>query len=208
MSLPNNILSKFAKAAKPVDNTKSESTVYATIVKQGEATYVKIDGSDLLTPVIATADTVDDERVTVMIKDHTAVVTGNLTSPAARVADMHTTSNNVDATSKSLETLTEQVVDLVKQVGECADDIDNLQTADGTINDRLAKHDTDISGMTTNISNNATAIATNTKNISTNTKNISTNTADITSIKNDIVTINGKITNILTEIEAIKKSLT
>lgn len=84
MELSSDLLSQFVKAAAG-DNKqkKNETTVYGTVVYNGKP-YVKLDGSDLLTPISTTTDVKDGERVTVLIKDHTAVVTGNVSSPAAR----------------------------------------------------------------------------------------------------------------------------
>ena len=85
MALSNDLISQFVKVNKDEDRTKKETTVYATAIKNGDTTYVKIDGSELLTPVVSTADTKNGERVTVMIKNHSAIITRNMSSPAARV---------------------------------------------------------------------------------------------------------------------------
>lgn len=86
MALSNDLISQFAKITK--DNNKketTETTVYGTVKYNGKY-YVQLDGSDLLTPVKTTTDVEDGERVTVMIKDHTATITGNISSPSARTA--------------------------------------------------------------------------------------------------------------------------
>lgn len=88
MVLSSDLVSMFAKVTKPENETKKESIVYGTAVIVDGRTYVRIDGSDRLTPVSTTADTKDGERVTVMIKDHTATATGNMSSPAARTHDV------------------------------------------------------------------------------------------------------------------------
>ena len=88
MQLPKNLISEFVKVTNNTTKTKTETTVYGSIVKDSGSTYVKLDGSDVLTPVSTTADTQDGERVTVLIKNHTATVTGNITSPAARTDDV------------------------------------------------------------------------------------------------------------------------
>ena len=62
---------------------KGDTTVYGTVVEYDGRKYVKLDGSDRLTPVSTTTNVKQDERVTVMIKDHSAIVTGNLSDPAA-----------------------------------------------------------------------------------------------------------------------------
>lgn len=88
MSLSSELISQFAKITKDKEEVKKETTVYGTIVNYNGSTYVKLDGSDLLTPISTTTETQSGERVTVMIKDHTATVTGNMSSPAARTDDV------------------------------------------------------------------------------------------------------------------------
>lgn len=88
MQLPKSLISEFVKITNPTEKTTDETTVYGTVVKDSGLTYVQLDGSSILTPVSTTADTQHGERVTVLIKNHTATVTGNLTSPAARTGDV------------------------------------------------------------------------------------------------------------------------
>lgn len=88
MNLASDLISAFVKATKDDTKTKTESTVYGTTVEQDGVMFVRLDGSTILTPVLTTANTKAGERVTVMIKNHTATIMGNLTSPAARVADV------------------------------------------------------------------------------------------------------------------------
>ena len=73
-----------------------ESTVYGTVVKDNDSFYVKLDGSDQLTPINTTSELKDGDRVIVMIKNHTATITGNLTSPSARSTDISETIIRVD----------------------------------------------------------------------------------------------------------------
>lgn len=95
MSLSHDLISQFVKITKDTKQTKTETTVYGTTVEYDGRMFVKLDGSDLLTPVSTTADTKADERVMVTIKDHAAVVTGNLSSPAARTDDVKEVVNEV-----------------------------------------------------------------------------------------------------------------
>ena len=88
MSLSNELISQFVKATKDNTKTSTETTVNGTVVEYGGKTYVKLDGSDLLTPVSTTTSVKDNERVTVMIKDHTATITGNISSPSASNSDV------------------------------------------------------------------------------------------------------------------------
>ena len=88
MSLSSDLISQFVKTTNDKKQTKKETTVYGTTVEYNGGTYVKLDGSELLTPISTTTDMKPGERVTVMIKNHTAIVTGNMTSPAARTDDV------------------------------------------------------------------------------------------------------------------------
>lgn len=83
MDLSNDLISQFVKITNDGDVGSKESTVYGTTVEYNGEMYVKLDGSDLLTPVETTSDMQPGERVTVMIKNHGATVTGNITSPSA-----------------------------------------------------------------------------------------------------------------------------
>lgn len=127
MELSLDLLSKFAKATKDDKKKSTETTVYGTTVVKDGTTYVRIDGSDILTPVIAAADTHDNERVIVMIKNHTATITGNISSPAARSGDMKDATNASTNASELAARLDKQVSALANTVNECVNDIDNLQ---------------------------------------------------------------------------------
>ena len=83
MSLSYDVISEFVKITNDKKEKPKEETVYATIVQTSDGKYVKIDGSDLVTPTETTTDIEDGERVTVLIKDHSAIITGNITSPSA-----------------------------------------------------------------------------------------------------------------------------
>lgn len=98
MSISYDLISQFAKeVTKDTKKTGRESTVYGTIVidEHGDK-YVRLDGSDLLTPITNTSAMVNDnERVSVLIKNHTATVTGNISSPAARTGDVENLGDQV-----------------------------------------------------------------------------------------------------------------
>lgn len=88
MSLSSDLISQFVKVTKETKPTNKESIAYGTTVEYEGRTWVRLDGSDLLTPITKTTDINDGERVTVLIKDHTATVTGNKSSPSARTDDV------------------------------------------------------------------------------------------------------------------------
>lgn len=95
MALSTNLISQFVKVTNDEVDTKTETTVYGTVVVVDGIKFVKIDGSEVLTPISSTADAKENERVTVTIKDHSAIVTGNTSSPAARVEDVSENHNKI-----------------------------------------------------------------------------------------------------------------
>lgn len=88
MALSNDLIMQFVKATRDDSNAKKESTAYGTIVDKGGIKYVQLDGAETPTPISSTTNVVVGERVTVLIKDHTAIVTGNLSSPSTTSKDL------------------------------------------------------------------------------------------------------------------------
>lgn len=95
MALSNDLISQFVKVTNDEVKTKPETTVYGSIVEVDGTKFVKIDGSEVLTPISSTADAEVNERVTVTIKDHGATVTGNSSSPAARKGSVEDIGNKI-----------------------------------------------------------------------------------------------------------------
>ena len=95
MALSNELISQFVKVTQDKEETKKESTAYGKIVKQGDVEYVQLDGSDLLTPISSTTVVKDGDRVIVTIKNHEAIVTGDLTTPSANNDDVKEIGNKI-----------------------------------------------------------------------------------------------------------------
>ena len=83
MGLNNDLVSQFVKMTN--DNSKKRSdktTSYGTAVEHEGAMYVKLDGSNLLTPVDASLTLHNNDRVVVDIIKHNAIVSGNMSNPS------------------------------------------------------------------------------------------------------------------------------
>ena len=115
MSLSYDLISEFVKITNDKKDDKKEGTVYATVVSGTEGKYVRIDGSDLLTPMDTTTDIEDGERVTLMIKDHKAIVTGNVTTPSASTTKVDKISESVNSVSDRVGTFELVVADKVSK---------------------------------------------------------------------------------------------
>ena len=163
MPLSTDLISQFVKVTKSEPEESKESTAYGTTVEYNGSTYVKLDGSDLLTPIVTTADVKSGERVTVMIKDHTATVTGNISSPAARTGDVKDLGNKISefeiviADKVSVEQLEAEIARIDSLVADnvvikerltaSEAEIDTLVADNVVINEKLKAHDASIENL-------------------------------------------------------------
>ena len=83
----NDVAARFAKIVKEDSTAKKDRTVYGTAVIFNSKLYVKLDGSERLTPIDTTTSIKEGDRVMVVIKAHAATVTGNITDPSASTGD-------------------------------------------------------------------------------------------------------------------------
>ena len=95
MDLNSILVSEFAKITNDNKETVNEgTTVYGTYRVDGDGAYVQIDGSDTRTPVATTSEARNGDRVTVLIKNHRAIITGNLTDPSATITTVKEVESN------------------------------------------------------------------------------------------------------------------
>lgn len=109
MALDSFIVSDFVKATTE-KKKKNETTVFGTVNSYTDSDgrkYVKIDGAEELTPVMTTAELKEGDRVAILIKDHSAVIMGNITSQSAStdtVEKVNQTANTAKDTADSANT--------------------------------------------------------------------------------------------------------
>lgn len=84
MKLTGYTISEFAKLTNN-ETKNADSTIYGTVKWVNEKLYVKIDGSEFITPATTESEVREGERVSVQIQNHSAVVTGNNTNPSCSV---------------------------------------------------------------------------------------------------------------------------
>lgn len=149
MELSNDLISQFVEATKPEKTENKETTVYGTIVEYNGRKCVKLDGSEenVYTPISMTADALVGERVTVMIKDHSAIVTGNMSSPSARTDTVKDLGNDLGSKISEFEIVIADKVSTDRLEAEIAR-IDTLVSDNVTITGRLDANDADIRELT------------------------------------------------------------
>lgn len=141
MALSSELVSQFAKT---VANASREpvkiigTQVEGTAKEYNNKIYVQLDGSDQLTPVISsTAGMKDGDRVTVLIKDHSAKVIGNISSPSAGSSDLEEIKTEVGTQISEFEIVIADKVSVSEFDAEKGR-IDSLVSDNVTIKDTLA----------------------------------------------------------------------
>ena len=140
MELSNDLISQFVKATNDTKQENKESTVQGTVVISDGKTFVKLNNSEQLTPVTTTTAVKNNDKVNVLIKNHTATITGNITVPA-------TNSENVANQIKEFGILIGDKLVTEEMTAEIAK-IDTLMTDNVTIKERLDASEADITDLT------------------------------------------------------------
>lgn len=212
MALSSDLISQFAKVVNNEKKTNNESTVYGTVVEYDNKKYVKLDGSDQMTPVSTTTDMEIGERVTVLIKNHTATVTGNISSPSARTDTVKEVEKKVEeeatkitefeiaigkkvdteqlnAVSGRIDTLVSENVTIRGELNAAKADISDLEADNVTINETLVANKAEIDDISAKMLTAEVAKLTYAE-----IKDLEANTADIRQLEADYLTVNNQLT--------------
>ena len=143
MGLSSELIDQLVKVTQNTEPRDKDNTAYGTVVVMGSKKYVKIDGSDLMTPVSSTVAVENGDRVIVTIKNHSATVTGNTTSPAAsdkKVTELGTKISDFEIVIADKVSAKELDV----QIGR----IDDLTADNATIKETLTANKASIDDLT------------------------------------------------------------
>lgn len=147
MALSNELISQFAKLVKEEKKPDNGTVVYGKIIVDSDGQkYVQLDGSDEKTPITEKEDDLskdssttyvqNGDRVSVMIKNHTATVTGNVSSPASNKETVTKQIQEYDILVGEKITASEAYIK--KFMGDEAT-LGKLEAAEASITDLIAK---------------------------------------------------------------------
>ena len=235
MQLSTDLLSQFAKATKDRSVKRQETIVYGTIAESNGVKYVRLDGSDILTPMASTTNIEDGQRVPVMIKNHMAIVTGNLTSPAITNFDMDIAYSEINASfeaqagliaskveQKDFNSLYEQVQsnssEIIQTPDKISQEVINVKTTlqnsinsakdelQGQIDDTNDALDSVEDNLQQQITENKASITTTATQIRSEVSSVQTTLqSNINTAKNNL---QGQIDDNSSDIDAINKTVT
>lgn len=162
MALSESLKSQFAKAMNASDIPALDYTeLTGTAVEYGGDMYIQFDGSDQLTPAEDKVTGIKDgDRIIVKVKNHSAIITGNLSDPAAgttyveglesQVADFNTIVAQkadielLEAERARIDELVAENVTITGKLEAAEADIGDLEADNVTINEKLTAVEGDI----------------------------------------------------------------
>ena len=221
MGLNSELLKQFVKATNDTTKNQNGNTVYGTIVEYGAQNYVKLDGSDLLTPITSVTNAKNGDRVSVDISNHKATVTGNITSPSATNSEMVAANGRIDQQGNTITQINNtinQQGNTIEQVGNNITQINNtikqVNNSISEMNDTIVSQGNSITqiGNTINVINNtidvqnSTISAQNTK-IDTIDTTVKTQNTKIEAQDTNISAINTKIDSVNSDISSINSNI-
>ena len=152
MSLSSELASQFAKVTNDTTRNTNGTKLHGTITMLGEVPYVRLDGTEELTPISRTVEVAEGDRVEVTIANHSATVTGNLTDPSIGIMRAGALESSITQTASEIRLeLSNEVSKLNSSLTLTASEI-RTELSDG------------ISGLDSKITQNANSISTLVKN--------------------------------------------
>ena len=188
MELSRSILKEFATVTNGIE--RPEKTIYlrGTIKSSGDSQYVRIDGSESLTPISEIVDVKEGDRVLVTIENHQATIIGNLTKPPSSYKEDEAIDKAEDALDKA-----ESATDLAESAGIKADGaLADAEKASGIANQ--AKQD---AAEAITAAENASANSTEAKDLATAAgQNANTAREEAAAAQNAATAAQGEVTRI------------
>ena len=216
MGLSSELASQFAKVTNDSSRNTNGTKLYGTIAMLGEVPHVKLDGTEELTPISRTVEVAEGDRVEVMIANHSATVTGNLTDPSigiVRAGNLETrieqTAKQITLTAEDLEKkLTASITETAEGIRSEVSDLDgrlsgNITTVENGIRNDMANSLASMSDTLTGLSNDLTGLGKDLTGLEESTNSsISTINASIESITLNVSNLDSKITQTAAEIRS------
>ena len=199
MALSHDVVSQFAKMVNKPEE-KKEETIKGTFQLINGKEYVQLDGSNIYTPVTSTVEAEDGDRVNVLLKDHAALLTSNITSPSARNKDVTALRDEVDEQGNVIKQMDNSITqqgnsiiqinnainqqnDVINSHGNRIDAQDNIIQQHGNV---IQQHGDDITSMNNTIVSQGNSISQMNDTITSQGNTITAHDNRITANENNI----------------------
>lgn len=216
MGLSSELASQFAKVTNDSSRNTNGTKLYGTIAMLGEVPHVKLDGTEDLTPISRTVEVAEGDRVEVMIANHSATVTGNLTDPSIGVVRAGNLESKITQTAEQIQlqvsdlekNLDSKITQTATEIRSEVSDLDgrfseNITTVENGIRNDMANSLASMSDTLTGLSNDLTGLGEDLSGLEESTNsNISTINASIETLTFNVSNLDSKITQTAAEIRS------
>lgn len=209
MSLSSELASQFAKVTNDTNRNTNGTKLHGTITMLGEVPHVKLDGTEELTPISRTVEVAEGDRVEVMIANHSATVTGNLTDPSIGIMRAGALESSITQTAEQIQlqvsdlekNLDSKITQTATEIRSEVSDLDgrfseNITTVENSIRNDMANSLASMSDILTGISSDLSGLEESTNS------SISAINASIESITLNVSNLDSKITQTAAEIRS------
>ena len=209
MGLSSELASQFAKVTNDSSRNTNGTKLYGTIAMLGEVPHVKLDGTEELTPISKTVEVAEGDRVEVMIANHSATVTGNLTDPSIGIVRAGNLESKITQTAEQIQlqvsdlekNLDSKITQTATEIRSEVSDLDgrfseNITTVENGIRNDMATSLASMSDTLTGISNDLSGLEESTNS------SISTINASIETLTFNVSDLDSKITQTAAEIRS------
>ena len=216
MGLSSELASQFAKVTNDSSRNTNGTKLYGTIAMLGEVPHVKLDGTEELTPISRTVEVAEGDRVEVMITNHSATVTGNLTDPSIGIMRAGNLESKITQTAEQIQlqvsdlekNLDSKITQTATEIRSEVSDLDgrfseNVTAVENGIRNDMANSLASMSDTLTGLSNDLTGLGEDLTGLEESTNSsISTINASIESITLNVSNLDSKITQTAAEIRS------
>lgn len=216
MGLSSELASQFAKVTNDSSRNTNGTKLYGTIAMLGEVPHVKLDGTEDLTPISRTVEVAEGDRVEVMIANHSATVTGNLTDPSIGVVRAGNLESKITQTAEQIQlqvsdlekNLDSKITQTATEIRSEVSDLDgrfseNITTVENGIRNDMTNSLASMSDTLTGLSNDLSGLGEDLTGLEESTNSsISTINASIETLTFNVSNLDSKITQTAAEIRS------
>ena len=216
MGLSSELASQFAKVTNDSSRNTNGTKLYGTIAMLGEVPHVKLDGTEELTPISRTVEVAEGDRVEVMIVNHSATVTGNLTDPSIGIMRAGNLESKITQTAEQIQlqvsdlekNLDSKITQTATEIRSEVSDLDgrfseNITTVENGIRNDMTNSLASMSDTLTGLSNDLTGLGEDLTGLEESTNSsISTINASIETLTFNVSDLDSKITQTAAEIRS------
>lgn len=154
MVLSEDLVNDFVKSINNDNSKNNNEAIYGTVVETNGSLYVRLDGADenVLTPAVTAVTIKAGDRVSVIIRNHTALITGNVSDPAIGVHRAGELESAITQTAAEIRLEVKNTADnLDSKITQTASEIrSEVSDATNGLESKITQNSNSISTLVTN----------------------------------------------------------